>query len=250
LHQLTDEQKTKMTELVNHLKGTMKPLKIALFGTGKMGSLVAEVAHEKGYSIQSLEDADLAIDFSHPSAVLNNIAIASEAGKNVVIGTTGWEKDLQEVKTLISEKNIGALYSPNFSIGVHLYLKALQTAAELIALQGGYDVGGYEIHHNQKADSPSGTAKTICSTLLKNFKNKKEALFETSHAAVSSDQLHFSSLRLGHSPGIHTVTFDSPFDSITLTHSAKNRKGFATGAVIAAEWLHGKKGFYTLEDIL
>lgn len=228
----------------------MKPLKIALFGTGKMGTLVAEVATEKGYSITPLAEADLAIDFSHPDAVLKNVNAAAIAGKNIVIGTTGWEKDLCQVKTIVTEQNIGALYSPNFSIGVHLYLKALKAAADLIAKQGGYDVGGFEVHHTQKADSPSGTAKAIAATLLQCFPNKKELLFDTSHTAISPEQLHFPSLRLGHNPGTHTVVFDSPFDSITLTHAAKNRKSFATGAVLAAEWLQNKKGFYTLEDIL
>lgn len=250
LHRLTDNQKNKMEELINHLRGSMTPLKLALFGTGKMGSLVIEVAKEKGHSIQPLEQADLAIDFSHPSAVVKNVAAAAEAGKNVVIGTTGWEENLDEVRAIVEENSIGALYSPNFSIGLHLYLKALKAAAELIAAQGSYDVGGFEIHHSQKADSPSGTARAIAKTLLKSFPHKKKALYETSHSVISSEHLHFASLRLGHNPGTHTVVFDSPFDSITLTHEAKNRKGFATGAVLAAEWLGNKKGFYTLEDVL
>lgn len=247
LHYLTEAQKNKMAELIQHLKGSMK---IALFGKGKMGSLVAEVANEKGHHILSLQDADVAIDFSHSEAVLKNVMAASQAGKSIVIGTTGWEKDLSEVRAIVEQTRIGALYSPNFSIGVHLYLKSLQAAAAFIAKQGMYDVAGMEIHHNQKADSPSGTAKAICNVLLQNFTNKKEPQFETSHSAIAPDQLHFSSLRLGHNPGEHTVIFDSPFDSITLTHSAKSRKGFAMGAVLAAEWLQGKTGFYTIEDIL
>ncbi|KAF3362961.1 hypothetical protein PHSC3_000495 [Chlamydiales bacterium STE3] len=250
LHQLNEMQTKKMDELIAHLKDRMATLKIALFGKGKMGMLVAEAALEKGHEIANLENADLAIDFSHPQAVLRNVEKAASSGTSIVVGTTGWENDYEKIQDLVTRYQIGFLYSPNFSIGVHLYLKTLNAAAALIANHDSYDVGGYEMHHQEKADSPSGTAKAITKTLLNHFKNKKAALFETSHGKIAHDLLHFPSLRLGHHPGMHSVIFDSPYDSITVTHEAKNRKGFATGAIQSAEWLNGKKGFFTLEDIL
>lgn len=250
IHQLNGQQKQKMTDLINHLKNNMAPLQLALFGNGKMGKLIAKAAEDKGHFISPLQDAQIAIDFSHPSVVLHNVEKAASLGKNIVVGTTGWESDEEAIKKIITHYQIGLLYSPNFSIGVHLFLKTLKEAANLIAKQGGYDVGGFEIHHSEKADSPSGTAKAITTTLLSSFKEKKRVCYEKANGKIAKDELHFSSLRLGENPGTHSVLFDSPYDTITLTHAAKNRQGFAMGAIQAAEWLNGKTGFYTLEDIL
>ncbi|MGK5594953.1 MAG: 4-hydroxy-tetrahydrodipicolinate reductase [Parachlamydiaceae bacterium] len=250
IHQLNEQQKQKMTDLTNHLKSSMTPLRLALLGNGKMGKLIAKAAEDKGHLLSPLQKAQVAIDFSHPSVVLNNVEKAASLGKPIVMGTTGWEADEDAIRKIVDHYQIGFLYSPNFSIGVHLFLKALKEAAHLIASQGGYDVGGFEIHHREKADSPSGTAKAITTTLLSSFKEKKNGYFEKANGMISKDHLHFSSLRLGENPGTHSVIFDSPYDTITLTHAAKNRQGFAMGAIQAAEWLNGKTGFYTLEDIL
>jgi len=230
LPHLEEKQKDKMREVTDHLKKTMKPLKLALSGRGKMGKEVAAAAIEQGHQIvDSFADADLCIDFSHASKVMKTIYQAANLKKNIVIGTTGWHDDLAEARTIVDQSGIGLLYSPNFSIGVHLYIKMLQAAAKLMEQQH-YDIAGFEMHHREKADSPSGTAKAI--------------------SEIFNPKLQFSSLRVGHVPGTHTIIFDSSEDQITLTHTAKGRAGFALGAIKAAEWLHGRKGFYTLEDIL
>lgn len=251
LHKLGKEQKKQMTELTSQLKDQMVSLKLALIGHGKMGQMVSEVALEKKHQLVDLIDlADVCIDFTHPDVVLKNIRLAADKGKDIVVGTTGWTHKLDEVKEIVKTSNIGLLYSPNFSIGMQMYLKTLHNAAQYISKQDEYDVAGYEIHHREKADSPSGTAKQITKTLLNSFEKKKRAIHEPSECALAPSDLHFSSLRVGHVPGTHSVIFDSPYDSITITHQAKNRKGFACGAVEAAEWLYGKKGFYTFEEIL
>lgn len=231
-------------------------LKIGLIGYGKMGRMIEQVAHQKGHSIvtkngdlAALKHAEICIDFSHPSVVMNNILEMAKLGKNLVIGTTGWYDNLSEVREIVREYQIGLLYSPNFSIGVNLFIKIVEEAAALIAPFTEYDVGVFEAHHNQKADSPSGTAKAIANALLNHIIHKND-IVENVEGRVLPHQLHVSSLRCGYIPGTHTVTFDSPADTITLTHQARSREGFARGAVVAAEWLHGKKGLFTLEDIL
>lgn len=211
-------------------------MKLALLGRGKMGTMVEKAAAVRNHEIVGIQSADVCIDFSHPDVVLANIKMAAELKKNIVVGTTGWYEHLPDIKTLIEVKGTGFLYSPNFSIGIHLFMKIVSRAAELLNSHQEYDVGGCESHHNQKADAPSGTAKAL-TEILKNYYDKAQ-------------NLQFSSIRCGHIPGTHTVLFDSPADSITLTHTARNREGFAQGAVCAAEWLHGKKGFYTLDDML
>lgn len=220
-----------------------KPLKLALFGYGKMGKNVEKAALSAGHAITgiatssqdtiTLEHSDLVIDFTKAEAVIDNVYKAAKAGKNIVIGTTGWQNNLEQVKELIEKYGIGAIYFPNFSLGVLLFLKLIKEAAKIISPYQDYDLGGEEIHHNQKKDAPSGTALVIQDLLKKNW-----------------PKLEFSSVRVGHFPGTHTLYFDSPFDTITLSHTSKNREGFAKGAILAAEWLHHKKGLYTVEDIL
>lgn len=225
-----------------------KPLKLALLGYGKMGKSVEKAAIAKGHIIDaiaaspqdlaSFDHASVVIDFTKAESVVDNVHRAAKAGKNIVIGTTGWQKDLAHVKDLVEKYGIGAIYSPNFSLGVLLFLKLVKEAAKIISPHQDYDVGGEEIHHNQKKDAPSGTALVIAETLKKNWQGE------------APPQLEFSSLRVGQFPGTHTLYFDSPFDTIALTHSAKNREGFARGAIFAAEWIQHKKGLYTVEDIL
>lgn len=235
VHNLNEGQKKKMSEIHLHLKKNMSPLKLALFGNGKMGKLVQEIAKTQNHElVLSPEHCDLCIDFTHPSSVLKNIELAAKHKKNIVVGTTGWENDLPQAKQIVQQSNIGLLYSPNFSIGVHLFINMLKKAGLEMRLHPEYDVAGIEIHHKQKVDAPSGTAKAIAQALSSNLHR----------------DIVFSSVRVGEIPGTHTIMFDSPFDTITLTHEAKGRHAFAAGAIKAAEWLHGKKGFYTLEDIL
>jgi 4-hydroxy-tetrahydrodipicolinate reductase len=227
-------------------------LKIAIIGYGKMGKLVEEAALQKGHSIicridsksnfteihkNAISHADVCIDFSKPACVLQNIYQVARSGKNLIMGTTGWYDDLDKVKTIISETKIGFLYSPNFSLGINLFLKIVGEAAKLMHPHMNYDVGGLECHHKHKLDSPSGTAKAIASTLVDNL-NRPDV-----------KEVNFSSIRCGSIPGTHSVIFDSLNDSITLTHEARNRKSFAEGALVAAEWLQGKQGFYTIDDL-
>lgn len=226
-------------------KAAASPLKLALFGYGKMGKMVDRLAPERGHKVMGirktkgqlldLSGCDVIIDFSTGDSILSHIEQAGEAKKNIVIGTTGWEDDLAQVKMLVDKYQIGALYSPNFSIGVHLFLKIVREASALLLEHGEYDVGGMEVHHKEKKDSPSGTSKAIRDMVLKGGRHQMP---------------DFASLRVGKVLGTHTVYFDSPEDTITLTHAAKGREGFAIGAIIAAEWLQKKSGFYTLEDIL
>jgi len=204
-----------------------------------MGKMVEQVALAKGHQIffpKEVEKSDLCIDFSHPDAVLTHLKSVAAQKKNLVIGTTGWEADLDQAKKIVEQQEIGVLYAPNFSIGVHLFLSILDYSAKLINRCKEYDAAGVEFHHANKKDAPSGTALEISRRL--------------EQAIERLDQLNMSAIRCGSIPGKHLVLFDSPFDTISLCHEARSREGFARGAVQAAEWLFGKKGFYTLNDLM
>lgn len=223
-------------------------MKIGLIGYGNMGKMVEQIAVSKGHSIAAIIDskssnldalkaADICIDFTHPHCVLQNIKNVASLGKNLVVGTTGWYEQLDEAIHLAKNANIGLLYAPNFSLGITLFLNIIAHAAKVIAPYQAYDVSGIEIHHNKKADIPSGTAKAITDHLHK-------------HISREDHEIHFASVRVGAAPGTHSVIFDSPADTITLTHTARNREGLAEGAIYAAKWLLGKQGVFTLDDIL
>lgn len=227
-------------------------MKIALIGYGNMGKMIEQAALARGHLITiiprsafpaspkfdaELKQTDICIDFSHPCCAIEHLERLAHLGKNLVMGTTGWDADFDKVKQIVEMSNIGFLYSPNFSIGVALFHQILIETVELVAPFEAYDVSGIEIHHNKKADSPSGTALAITSSLNK-------------HLIPQKKKIQFSSVRVGATPGTHSVIFDSDSDTITLTHTARNRKGFAEGALTAAEWLIGKKGMFTLEDML
>jgi 4-hydroxy-tetrahydrodipicolinate reductase len=237
-------------------------MKIALLGYGKMGRMIEEIALHKGHTIlakfgasqkiteQPIQSADVCIDFSHPSCVIDHIKLVSSLGKNLVVGTTGWLEQLEQVKGIVKDSKIGFLYAPNFSLGVHLFLKVVAEAALLIDRFEDYDIAVIESHHNKKADTPSGTAKAISDLLLKNIKRKTTLVNDQLQGQIAPHELHVASIRYGSVPGTHSVMFDSPADTITLTHQARSREGFARGAVAAAEWLQGKHGFYTIEDLI
>lgn len=218
-------------------------MKLALIGYGKMGQAIERVAVERGHLIvarlsrtwrgEEIEEADLCIEFTDAQGAIENIAKIIEKKKNLVIGTTGWYGELESVKNLVREADVGALYAPNFSVGVHLFLEIVRRAARLIAPHIQYDVAGLEAHHKEKKDAPSGTALAMAQ-VIKDEMNRE--------CLVSAQ-------RCGYIPGIHRVTFDSPEDQIVIEHTARGREGFACGAVQAAEWLQGRKGFYTLNDI-
>lgn len=223
-------------------------MKIALIGYGKMGKLVEKCASEAGHEIvakiapslsnritaQNIADADVSIDFTAPDAVLENVRLLASLKKNIVIGTTGWEKEHATVAKIVADEGIGLLYDANFSMGMHCFLQLVQEAARLFFSVEGYDVAGIESHHLQKRDAPSGTAKMIAAKM-------EEA---------SGVRVPFTSVRCGSIPGTHTLIFDSPVDTVTLTHNARSREGFARGALAAAEWIKGRVGVYTLSDLI
>lgn len=238
-----------------------KNLKIGLIGYGKMGRLIETIALKRGHDVAAiispsnstlqdcLEKADLFIDFSEPHSVLKHAEAVSKSQKPLVIGTTGWGS-IDSIKALAEKHQTGILFSPNFSIGMLLFKKLVKEAAKLFSPYEQYDIGGFEIHHNLKADAPSGTAIALADSMIQEWPRKNKVKYSQPEGKIDPKALHFPSLRLGSNPGMHEVLIDSPEDVITLTHSAKNREGFALGAVLAAEWLNGRKGYFTMEDLL
>jgi 4-hydroxy-tetrahydrodipicolinate reductase len=234
-------------------------MRIALIGYGKMGHEIEAAALEQGETIActfdignpvngaSLADADVCIEFSTPQTVLQNIRVAIEAKKDIVVGTTGWYDRLPEIRPLV--KDSGLLYSPNFSIGVNMMFRVVSAAAEMMNNAAGYDAFIHEWHHRQKADSPSGTALKLAEILLAKMERKKKIEAEKVDGKIDPAALHVSSTRVGTVAGTHIVGFDSDADSLEIKHVAKTRRGFALGAVRAAQWLKGKKGIYTMEDV-
>lgn len=242
-------------------------MKIALIGYGGMGKAVERAALARGHTIvstidtaatgarplsaESLKGADVAIDFSNKDAVMDVARACIEADVPLVEGTTGWHDTVGEMKTLVEgAKNFGYLWSSNFSIGVQLYLKIVAHAAQLMDKADEYDVWGHEIHHAGKADSPSGTAKSLEKILLDAISRKTSVVEDKLDRKREDSEIHFSSVRGGPVNFGHTIGFDSAADRILLTHEARSRDGYALGAVKAAEWLSGKKGFYSMEDFM
>lgn len=243
-------------------------MNIALIGFGSMGRRIKEIAEERGHKIvavidthaasataseitrETLGGADIAIDFTHPSTALDNINRVLSAKTSLVIGTTGWYENLSAVRTTVVTAGVGFLWSANFSIGVNVYLKIIEKAAHLIDNYDEYDVWGNEIHHHNKADSPSGTARALEKILLANIRRKTSVVEEKLDRKIEPHEIHFSSTRGGPVNFAHTIGFDSSADTISITHSARNRDGYALGAVRAAEWLNGKAGFFAMEDFI
>lgn len=192
----------------------------------------------------------MVIDFTSPKVVFDNIEKVSSLGKNMVVGTTGWYENLKKAEEIVKEREVGFIYSPNFSIGANIYLRIVAEAAKLLSRFKNYDVYGFEIHHTGKKDSPSGTALRLAKEILKNFQTKRVVQVERLNRQIKADELHFASVRGGRNPGHHQVVFDSNADEITISHSAHNREGFARGAILAAEFIKDKKGFYTFDEVL
>jgi len=243
-------------------------MNIAIIGYGKMGREIEKAAKAKGIEVasiidtndgnasyreisaESMRNVDVCIDFSSPGAVINNLRQISKYKKNIVVGTTGWYDKIDEARKMVKTSNIGLVYSSNFSIGVNVFFKIIEDAAKIINKIDEYDVYGYEMHHDNKIDSPSGTAKTIGEILLKNIKRKNKMLFEKIDRKINPNELHFASVRTGSMPGTHVVGFDSSADTIEIKHTARNREGFALGAMMAAKWIKNKKGFYNVNDMM
>jgi 4-hydroxy-tetrahydrodipicolinate reductase len=248
----------------------MKKLKIALLGYGRMGKEIEQQAVARGHEIvvkldhtntetfdnEELKKADVAIEFSTPHSAYDNIMRSFGAGVPVVCGTTGWLGKLEEVKEHCTARNLAFFYASNYSIGVNLFFELNQTLARMMNRHEGYEISIEEIHHTQKLDSPSGTAITIAEGILEESTRKKgwfntlRSEDSTESPAHPADQLEIASLRIENVPGTHTVRYQSDVDSIEITHTAFSRKGFAAGAVMAAEWTAEKKGIFGMKDLM
>lgn len=237
-------------------------MKIAIVGYGRMGKEIDRIAQERNHEVvaridvgdkitgDALHGAECCIEFSGPESAVANIHRIASLKRNIVVGATGWYDRLDEVTSVAKSSDIGILYAPNFSIGVNLFFRIVREAAHLLNGYEEYDAAIHEIHHKNKADSPSGTALMLGSIILDELKRKKKILSTAPQGAIQPDQLHISSSRTGSFPGIHEVVFDSPLDTIELRHTMKNRAALAFGAVLAAEWLAGRKGVFTFNDVL
>ncbi|MDR3122663.1 MAG: 4-hydroxy-tetrahydrodipicolinate reductase [Treponema sp.] len=262
-------------------------MKLAIIGYGKMGRILERTALERGHQVvavvdpfpagappvsgaalspsiaaaEALGDADAALEFTRPDTAADNIRALLERGVPVTTGTTGWHDRLQELAELTAAKNGSLCWSSNYSLGINLFYRIAAFAAKLADPFPEYDVGGWEFHHNKKVDSPSGTAKILTEKALAVMTRKTKAVYETlSDRPPAAEEIHFPSLRLGSMPGVHALAFDSPADTIEITHTARSRDGLALGALRAAEWLvnaapgkpagAARKGVFTIDDVL
>ncbi|MDR1277144.1 MAG: 4-hydroxy-tetrahydrodipicolinate reductase [Treponema sp.] len=262
-------------------------MNIVLIGYGKMGKMLREEAVKGGHiitavvdpritgteppadiwvyktieEVKNLEQADVAFEFTRPDTAADNLKALAKRKIPVVTGTTGWYDRLDEVKAAVEAAGSSLLWASNFSLGVNLFYRIAWYAAKLADPFPEYDVAGYEVHHNKKADSPSGTAKTLVEGVLERVKRKQKPVWDTLNRPPAPEELHYPSLRLGSTPGIHTLIFDSPADTIEISHTARGREGFAAGAVLAAQWLVSrgsfsapgtppKRGVFTMDDVL
>lgn len=236
-------------------------MNIALIGYGKMGREIEQIALSRGhdivlkvdvsnantYTLDELKKADVAIEFSTPEAAINNIYKCFDANVPVVVGTTGWLSKLDEVKQKCTTQQQTLFYASNYSIGVNLFFKLNEYLAKLMNSYPDYNVSMEEIHHVHKLDAPSGTAISLANQVIEQLDEKQKWVNEVSTA---KQELSIISKRIDEVPGTHTVTYNSAVDEISITHIAHNRKGFALGAVIAAEWLKGKKGVFGMNDLM
>jgi 4-hydroxy-tetrahydrodipicolinate reductase len=236
-------------------------MRAALIGYGKMGRAIETALLAKGHSVglvvqrnnrellteAALDSCDVAIEFTGPERAADNIRICMDAGKPVVSGSTGWLQEMEEIHARCTRLNGSFIYASNFSIGVNLFFEINRMLALLMSRYPDYDPALREVHHTDKKDAPSGTAITLAETLLYMLKNKK-----TWSGKRSGDpaDLYIESVREDPAPGTHTVNYHSSIDDISITHTAHNRQGFASGAVLAAEFLVNRKGIYTMQDVL
>lgn len=236
-------------------------MKIALIGYGKMGKEIEQIAKDRGHEIVSIIDinnpddfyseafksAAVAIEFTAPSVALANYRKCFEVGMPVVAGTTGWLEHLPEIKEACANGQT-FFYASNFSIGVNIFFAVNKYLAKIMNQFPDYDVRMKEIHHIHKLDAPSGTAITLAEGVIDNVERKDK--WALSDGSNSANELEIEALREGEVPGYHSIIYDSAVDNITITHDAKSRKGFALGAVVAAEFTAGKKGFLTMDEML
>jgi 4-hydroxy-tetrahydrodipicolinate reductase len=239
-------------------------MKLAIIGYGRMGYEIEAIARSRSHEVitfdtqckadfceiteENMKGVDVAIDFTIPETAISNTKILNNLKINTVMGTTGWYNKTADMKK--AAKDIGFIWSGNFSIGVNLFFNILEKASKIMNKVQEYDVLAYEAHHNKKKDSPSGTANMMADILIKNLDKKDKLVTERLDRPIKENELHFASIRGGSIPGTHSIQFDSAADNIELKHTARNRSGFALGAVLAAEWVKGKKGFFNINDFM
>jgi 4-hydroxy-tetrahydrodipicolinate reductase len=236
-------------------------MKIALIGYGKMGKAIEEVAFQRGHEIvlkidqpnlheftqENLNKADVAIEFTGPHSAFENVKKCIQFGTPLVCGSTGWTEKLSEIQDLNKNSNNGFVYSSNFSVGVNIFFEVNKKLAALMAPHKEYEVILEEIHHTQKKDAPSGTAITLAEQILEALDRKKQWVNDLSD---NPDDLEIISQRIDPTPGTHSIKYSSVIDDIEIIHTAHNRTGFATGAVLAAEFIATKKGNYSMKEVL
>ncbi len=244
-------------------------MRIGIAGFGKMGKMIRQKALDCGYDVpvvidpHSAEKAvthrklsaacfplDVIIDFTTTTAAVGNIGSYGHFKIPAVIGTTGWYDRMDEVAALVAESGTGLIWSGNFSLGVNLFLRLVKRATLLMNGFPQYDPAVHEWHHRHKMDSPSGTAEMIGSIIIEHLDRKNKIVTEAPQRQLKESELHISSVRCGAFPGTHRLVFDSEVDSIVLEHTARNRSGFVDGALLAAEWIVGKDGLYSIDDLL
>jgi len=231
-------------------------MKIALLGYGKMGKVIEEIALKRGHSVvfktneasmeKDVSRADVAIDFSTPETIVDNIKKCFAVNVPVVVGTTGWYERFSEVCRLCELGGHSLFHATNFSIGVNIFFEVNKTLAKLMNTQPDYEIEMTEIHHTQKLDSPSGTAITLADGIIENVDRKSS----WSENKPGEESILIHAQRARDVPGMHIVNYENEIDKIEIKHEAKGRIGFATGAVLAAEWLLDKPGVYTMKDLL
>ncbi len=240
---------------------TARSLSIALIGYGKMGKAIEAIALKRGHTIGltididtmdqftpvNLQRCDVAIEFTSPHSAVKNITACLQAGIPVVSGSTGWLAEWEAVKEKCTAMQGAMVYASNYSVGVNLFFELNQLLARLMDPQADYDVTLEEIHHTQKKDAPSGTSITLAEQILENLGRKKEWV---NHASVTPESLSIISERIDPAPGTHKIKYHSAVDDIEIIHTAHNREGFATGAVLAAEFIHNKKGIFSMKEVL
>jgi len=236
-------------------------MKIALIGYGKMGKAIEEIAINRGHEIvlkideynlsdfnkKNIAAANVAIEFTGPHSAYDNVKRALEFDIPLVCGSTGWLEKLDEIKKLCTDRNGSFIYASNFSVGVNIFFEINKKLAALMNLQKDYEVQVTEVHHTRKKDAPSGTAITIAELILENLKRKRTWV---NHISDNEEELEIISERIDPAPGTHKIKYSSSIDDIEIIHTAHNRQGFASGAVMASEFLYGKKGIFTMKDVL
>ncbi|WP_339839935.1 4-hydroxy-tetrahydrodipicolinate reductase [uncultured Maribacter sp.] len=230
-------------------------MRIGLFGYGKMGQMIEQVALNRGHEIAAKIDEhtqnidfssmDVAIDFSMPEAAFGNITKCINNNVPIISGTTGWLDKYEDAISLCKKKNGAFIYASNFSLGVNIFFELNDYLAKMMKNLPDYKVSLEEIHHTQKLDAPSGTAITLAEGVIANSEYSQWKLDDTTNGS-----LPITSKRIGKTPGTHTVTYENAVDSIEIKHTAHNREGFALGAVTAAEWIIGKTGIFSMRDVL